>query len=99
MMKGKPMIERSREPLFDDAPRPDAPVSGEPPRRSVLEASARLSRLVRLGTLGFGRPYWRGTIYSASSADTSIPIHRRSLPFWRPPFPPTSASSCARPRS
>ena len=67
MMKGKPMIERSREPLFDDAPRPDAPVSGEPPRRSVLEASARLSRLVRLGTLGFGRPYWRGTIYSASS--------------------------------
>ena len=38
MMKGKPMIERSREPLFDDAPRPDAPVSGEPPRRSVLEA-------------------------------------------------------------
>lgn len=56
MMKGKPMIERSREPLFDDAPRPDAPVSGEPPRRSVLEASARLSRLVRLGTLGFGRP-------------------------------------------
>ena len=22
MMKGKPMIERSREPLFDDAPRP-----------------------------------------------------------------------------
>jgi len=52
MMKGKPMIERSREPLFDDAPRPDAPVSGEPPRRSVLEASARLSRLVRLGTGG-----------------------------------------------
>ena len=86
MMKGKPMIERSREPLFDDAPRPDAPVSGEPPRRSVLEASARLSRLVRLGTLGFGRPYWRGTIYSASSGALRMKIAAACVPAFRDDF-------------
>ena len=67
MMNSKPMIDKDAGPLFDDAPRPDAPVSGEPQRREVLEASNRLSRLVRLGTLDYGRASWRGSIYSPSS--------------------------------
>ncbi len=67
MMNSKPMIDKDAGPLFDDAPRPDAPVSGEPQRREVLEASNRLSRFVRLGTLDYGRASWRGSIYSPSS--------------------------------
>lgn len=67
MLTSKPMIDKDEAPLFGDAPPPDAPVSGMPPRRNVVEAAGRLSKLVHLGTLGFGKAAWRGSIYAHSS--------------------------------
>lgn len=67
MLKGNTKADRDEAPLFDEAPHPDAPVSGLPVRRSVIEAAGRLSKLVHLGTLGFGRAAWRGSIYAPSS--------------------------------